>query len=346
MKLWEIGATCLKEIPVQNLDKEERLQAWIANDLGLLGLDALLVGREVRTAHGGRIDILALNRNGDLIVIEAKRNQTPREVIAQALDYASWIRSLTTPDIVEIYREHQKKELPSAFSERFEEVLPENLNTNHEIYIVAGSLDPSSRRIVEYLAEEGDLTINTAFFHTFSVNGVELLGTEWLLDQEKVAERTKNRKRGPWTGYWFVNAGPDPNADWENNRKFGYVGAGGGPKYSRPLFNLSAGDKIFIYRKTDAARGYVGLGEVIGEPQLPGVAIIDNHPFFDLPIDNHCFQKNRDDLDLANYVLPVRWIKTVPENNALRFPNIFANQNIVCRIYDVATVEFLNKHLG
>jgi hypothetical protein len=346
MKLWQVNSGLLKEIPTKNLDKEERLQSWIADDLSLLGLDALLIGREVQTSYGGRIDILALSRSGDLIVVEAKRNQTPREVVAQALDYASWAQEQSASDIYELYAKYQKKDLAIAFSERFDQSIPETLNSSHEIYIVAGSLDPSSRRIVEYLSEVGGLTINTAFFRTFIVNGVELLGSDWLLDQEQVVERAKKQKRGPWTGYWFVNAGPDPNVNWEDNRKFGYLGAGGGIKYSRPLFNLPSGGKVFVYRKTEAHRGYVGYGEVTGEPRLPADATLGGKPFLELGIDDLCFRKNAGDPDLANYVVPIRWFKTIPESDALRFPNIFANQNIVCRIYDAATTEFLEKNFA
>lgn len=46
-----------------------------------------MIGRQVRTTHGGYIDLLALNQDGQLIVIELKRELTPREVVAQALDY-------------------------------------------------------------------------------------------------------------------------------------------------------------------------------------------------------------------------------------------------------------------
>lgn len=57
----------------------------------------MLIGREVRTDHSGFIDLLALNADARLIVIELERDLTPREVVAQGLDYASRVRELT-PD--------------------------------------------------------------------------------------------------------------------------------------------------------------------------------------------------------------------------------------------------------
>ena len=37
------------------------LEMWIAKDLNLLGLNTLVIGRQVVTDFGGRIDILATN---------------------------------------------------------------------------------------------------------------------------------------------------------------------------------------------------------------------------------------------------------------------------------------------
>ena len=39
-----------------------------------------------------------------LVLIELKRDRTPRDVVAQALDYASWVEELQAEDIAAIYR--------------------------------------------------------------------------------------------------------------------------------------------------------------------------------------------------------------------------------------------------
>ena len=47
--------------------------------------------------------------------------------------------------------------------------------------IVASKLNASSKRIVEYLSEVHDLSINTLFFSTFEHDGKLLTGTDWLM---------------------------------------------------------------------------------------------------------------------------------------------------------------------
>ena len=51
----------------------------------------MIIGRQEDTGFGGRIDLLAIAPDGTLILIELKRGRTPREVVAQAIDYATWL---------------------------------------------------------------------------------------------------------------------------------------------------------------------------------------------------------------------------------------------------------------
>ena len=50
-----------------------------------------------------------------------------------------------------------------------------------------------------------------------------------------------------------------------------------------------------------------------------------------------------DNLELSEYWVGIEWRKTVPLSEAKTFPGVFANQNIVCKLRDTATVEFLKR---
>ncbi|GAG38062.1 unnamed protein product, partial [marine sediment metagenome] len=212
-----------------------------------------------------RIDLLGINNQGELVILELKRDKTPREIVAQVLDYASWIRTLTYSKINAITEEYQNKNLPQIFAEHYNQPLPENINTNHSMVIVAAELDESSERIVEYLSQEYNVNINAIFFNFFIDDQKEFLGRAWLLDPEDVQERSESRKQAPWTGVWFVNVGEGPHRNWEDNIKYDFIGAGQGPKYSRPLKKLSIGNRLFAYMK---GLGYVGYGEVTKEASM------------------------------------------------------------------------------
>ncbi|MGA2345741.1 MAG: endonuclease NucS domain-containing protein, partial [Candidatus Sulfotelmatobacter sp.] len=160
-KLYQINGRELVPIGRTRLETEDQLQEWIARDPRLIGMDVLVLGREVFTDFDGRIDILGLDRDGNLVIIECKRDLTPRDVVAQILDYASWVASLNTRDVHNIAQQKIGKPLGNAFQERFDTTLPETLNSSHSLVIVASEFDPSSKRIVEYLSESHGVAINT-----------------------------------------------------------------------------------------------------------------------------------------------------------------------------------------
>ncbi|WP_434735337.1 hypothetical protein [Accumulibacter sp.] len=51
----------------------------------------MLIGRQEDSGFGGRIDRPAIAPYGALVLIELRRDKTPRDVVAQSLDYASWV---------------------------------------------------------------------------------------------------------------------------------------------------------------------------------------------------------------------------------------------------------------
>jgi hypothetical protein len=204
MKLWENKQERLVEVPGHRLDREDRLEDWIEKDPSILGLDVLLIGRQVNTPYAGRIDLLAINRQGDLVVLELKRDRTPRDAVAQVLDYASWVHGLSREQVEELAACYLKGELNDAFKKQFSESLPDTINNRHHMVIVASALDDSSERIVQYLAGVHGLDINVVFFNCFSQDGRELVGRSWLMDPEQAEVRVRARDRTPISTQQFL----------------------------------------------------------------------------------------------------------------------------------------------
>lgn len=346
MKLWRVGKESeLNELPASSLEAESILEDWIAKDSSLLGMELMIIGRQVTTDFGGRIDLLAIDRQGDITIIELKRNRTPRDIVAQVLDYASWTRRLSYKDLDSIGNAYLKKDLSSAFVEFFDEAIPENINVNHKMLIVASEFDDSSQRIVEYLAEEYQVNINAIFFSVFTDDKGKLLGRAWLMDPEDVQDRAESRKQAPWSGFWFVNVGEGPHRNWDDNVKYGYVGAGQGPKYSEPLKKLKEGDLVFAYMK---GLGYVGFGVVREQAKMVKEFLVNEgeKTLLDVSLNAPNVADNRDDPKLSEWAVGVDWRKTFGRNDARSFKGIFANQNIVCKLRHKKTIEFLRNQFG
>jgi hypothetical protein len=343
MKLWRvIEESELKELPISSLKAEDILEDWIAKDSSLLGMELLIIGRQVTTDYGGRIDLLAIDRQGDITIIELKRDKTPRNIVAQVLDYASWIRLLSYKDFDSRAYEYfeQKKDLSSAFNEFFEEPIPENINIYHNMLIVASEFDDASQRIVEYLADEYKVNINAIFFSIFNDSQSKLVGRAWLMDPEDVQERSESRRQAPWSGFWFVNVGEGEHRNWEDNRKYGYIGAGQGQKYSDSLKKLAMGDPIFAYMK---GLGYVGYGIVREPAKMIKDFIVqkEQKPLLDLKLTAPNARENSEDPLMSDWAVGVDWIKTFAREDARTYKGIFANQNIVCKLRNKQTIDYL-----
>ena len=325
------------------LSKESLIEDWVADDPGLLGLDAIVIGRQVRTDHGKYIDLLALDRSGGLVIIELKKDQTPREIIAQVLDYASWVRSLTTPQIYELAERYCKQRLTTLYQDQFDDRIPERLNGSHAMLIVASELDPASRRIVEYLSEEHGVAINTAFFNVFEADGQEWLTTDFLLDQSEVEERSERKIQPPWSGYYFINVREGEYRPWADMVRYGFISAGNGSVYSKKLDQLKTNDKIFAYQPR---AGYVGYG-IVTAAKVPAAEFeTASGPLFDQQLDQPGIKDNAGAPELAEYTVAIDWQKTVDIEDAKTFKGVFSNRLVVCKLRDLATVDFLVKEFG
>ena len=189
VRLWEVTPDeKLTPIPNNGISLEERLEGWLANDISVLDPNLLVIGRQVPTEFGGTIDLLCLNSVGDTVVVELKKGKTPREVAAQALDYASWVRGLSPDEITRIADAYlgDSGQLKLAFQQQFETMLPDVLNQDHSSLIVAESIDASTERIVRYLSSM-DVPINVATVQHFKdKDGRTILAQVYLIDPEEV----------------------------------------------------------------------------------------------------------------------------------------------------------------
>ncbi|MEM1757740.1 MAG: endonuclease NucS [Candidatus Bathyarchaeia archaeon] len=198
IRLWEVKDNGLMEIPRGKLSFEEHLEEWLENDISIISDDLLVIGRQVKTAFGKYIDLLCVKRNGDLVIVELKRDKAPREVIAQILEYASWVDDLSYDEIVDIANNYLKNKegitFEEAFERKFEEPLPDVLNESHEMLIVASDLDNQGERVIRYLSEYG-IRINAVTFNYFKKGEQELVARVMLIP--KSAEEVRKTKRGP-----------------------------------------------------------------------------------------------------------------------------------------------------
>jgi hypothetical protein len=333
--LWKVAATP-QPLAEAMLESEQRLEEMIVAAPRLLSDEWMLIGRQEDTGFGGRIDLLAIAPDGALVLIELKRDKTPRDVVAQSLDYASWVEKLRAEDVATIYgRFKPGADLAEDFQAQFGQPLDEDtLNASHQIIIVAASLDASTERIVAYLSER-DIPINVLCFQVFAHGKEQFISRAWLLDPVHTQASAATKPAGPaepWNGEFYNSYGASGERSWDDAVNYGFICGGGGSWYSKTLQLLAPGDRVWA--KIPGA-GFVGVGRVTGRA-VPYRDFTVNTPqgetpFRDAPRTGHYHQQFADDDEKCEYFVPVHWLQTVPASQAIQEIGMFGNQNTVCK---------------
>jgi len=335
--IWKVGDHPT-ELVKAALTNEQQLEAMIVREPGILSKEWMLIGRQEPTGLGGRIDLLSIAPDGSLVLIELKRDRTPRDVVAQALDYASWVERLTSDRIAQIYQRFSTGgNLNEAFKRRFGVDLDEEtLNQSHQIILVAAELDDSTERIIEYLNDK-DIAINVMFFQVFELGDQKLLSRAWLIDPRETQVNAATTPRGsgerePWNGEFYVSFGDLSWRSWDDARKYGFISGGGGSWYSQTLKLLSPGDRVWV---KIPRTGYVGVGKVVEPMQSVKDFTVTTpegvRPALDVLRYGDKYRATASDPEKAEYFVRVQWLDSVPESKALNEVGLFGNQNTVCQ---------------
>ena len=152
-RLWTVEREPTQLAPT-TLVGEKALEDMIVAAPEILSDQWMLIGRQEPTDGGGRADLLAIAPDASLILIELKRGKTPRDVIAQTLDYASWLSGVGAAEVAAMYKRFQpERSLEEEFKSKFGDSLDEDaINGSHQLVVVSSGVDASTERIVGYLA--------------------------------------------------------------------------------------------------------------------------------------------------------------------------------------------------
>lgn len=101
-KLERVETVTFNEIKCK---ERQDLQEWIVSNPTILGEELLIIQKEFDgfdSTHE-RLDLLALDKQGNVVVIENKLDDTGRDVVWQAVKYASYCSTMTSSEILEVY---------------------------------------------------------------------------------------------------------------------------------------------------------------------------------------------------------------------------------------------------
>ena len=324
-----------KPLETASLTDEKELELLLRDNIEILDKGWLVISNQVKTDAGKFIDILCIDHDGDLVVVELKKDLTPREVTAQVIDYAASVSKMTAEEIAQLYLSftNGNETLNAAFQKKFGTMLDEgSVNQKVKMVIVAAKMDDGTERIIRFLRETYGVDINILFFRVFQCSNERLISRAWFEEDIEEAALAEVANRGPWNGEYYASFGEgDGSRNWEDARKNGFISAGGGSWYSKTLSLLSQGDRVWV---NIPHTGYVGVGVVTEPVQRAKDTVFEvkgeQVRMEDLSLRGKYFD-SADDPENAEYVVKVQWIKTVRVSEAVKELGFFGNQNSVCR---------------
>ena len=200
IRTWQITEGELKPIESTLADEGRRedydLEAWIASNPDIVASDLAIIGRQV-TTRSGPLDLLAIDGDGNLVVIELKRDILPREALARAIDYASDVADWNLEKISAVCLKYTQKALEDTLDASFPDLDLETLNINEaqRIILVGFSIESALERMITWLSSSYDVSINAVLLHYVrTTSGDELLTKTSIISEEVEQESTRRRK--------------------------------------------------------------------------------------------------------------------------------------------------------
>jgi hypothetical protein len=190
--------------------EREHLQEWIAKSPECLGEELLIIQKEFDGFNdtNERLDLLALDQSGTIVVIENKLDDTGKDVTWQALKYVSYCSTLSKQQIKEIYQAYLDKYEPNKNAEEkivnffngkpFSEIL---LNENDQrMILVAGKFRKEVTSTVMWMLNHG-IKVQCIKVTPYEYNKQILLDMEQIIPVKeaedyiiKMADKTREEK--------------------------------------------------------------------------------------------------------------------------------------------------------
>lgn len=199
-QLEEIQETTFFE---NDLKERQHIEEWIRKNPEVLGEDLLIIGHEYdKFEVNERLDLLALDKEGNLVIIEVKRDATGGNVDFQALKYASYCARLSPQDVLDIYSEYirnyalpvdAKDGLMEFLEVENEEELNTILNTNQRIIVVGKEIDKRILSVCTWLYEN-NIDIRCVTIKPYKLDNHIIIDTNQIIPPYKLEDYYISKK--------------------------------------------------------------------------------------------------------------------------------------------------------
>lgn len=183
-----------------DLELESHLESWLENSPWALIQDELIlwIGKQASAAVEGATifpDLLAVDSEGNLIIVELKRDKAPKQVVAQLLEYAAWAIELSDEQInviaetyFETCNEFQTMTFKHVFKDVFDILETDDLpplNRKLRLYIVAEDVPSRVISVCRFLRNTYRIDISCITVSIFQTkSGEKIVSMQTMVGDE------------------------------------------------------------------------------------------------------------------------------------------------------------------
>ncbi len=163
--------------------ERQTLEKWVEEDPDILGEELMVLTTEYDKFDktDERLDLLALDKEGNLVVVELKRDDSGKTMELQAIKYAAYCSTLTFDDIVELHQEYLTKKGIGASQESVREKLTSFVSEDFE------ALNDRPRIILVSREYRPEVTASVIWLRKFDLDISCVKLTPYELDKNTIA---------------------------------------------------------------------------------------------------------------------------------------------------------------
>lgn len=172
-----------------NFKERQHLQEWIAKNPKMLGEELLIIQKEFSDFQdtNERLDLLALDKSGNLVVIENKLDDSGKDVVWQSLKYVSYCSGLGVSEITTLYQSYLNKQ---GHNEKAEDRLLQFLDATDFDEIQLNNGDQRIILVAANFRKEVTSTVMWLLDHNIDIICIKvvpyLLNDQILIDTEQI----------------------------------------------------------------------------------------------------------------------------------------------------------------
>lgn len=195
-----------KEQVFKNENKEIDLEILLENNPEYFFENSkiLIIGRQVTTNLNTFIDLLGIDELGNTVVIELKRDKTPRETLAQLIEYVSFIDNLDYEQLNDIFQNYSGEEvgLEEYHQQYYQNGESQNVswNKNSKLVIVAQDITKEIKQTSLYLRKKGIDVYCLEFKYFVNNSNIKMISSDFVVgDEEFIRQKVNSETQLPKT---------------------------------------------------------------------------------------------------------------------------------------------------